>query len=231
ELGYWDIRGLGAPLRMLLAYAGVDFNDVQFDDPKQWFGPAGTHAGAGGRRSELRARNPLANLPYVVDGDLVVAQSNACLHYLGDKYDLNGPDEAAQLRCLQLVQEVYDLRNGMIELAYPQKKKSRDAAEFAANREVQLKSDLFAKFEAWLAHYKTPFFGGEAPCTADFPIWEMLDQYEKLATSVGQSLFSKEGIPRCHAFHTGFRKLPQLQAYFDSPAYALPCNATQHGAF
>ena len=30
------------------------------------------------------------NLPYIVDGDMVVTQSNACLLYLGDKFEMNG---------------------------------------------------------------------------------------------------------------------------------------------
>lgn len=37
----------------------------------------------------------------------------------------------------------------------------------------------FAKFEAWLNKYGTPYFCGAAPATCDFHIFEMLDQYEK----------------------------------------------------
>ena len=28
-MGYWGIRGLGAPLRMMLEYAGAEYEDVQ----------------------------------------------------------------------------------------------------------------------------------------------------------------------------------------------------------
>jgi hypothetical protein len=37
----------------------------------------------------------------------------------------------------------------------------------------------FAKFEAWLNKYGTPYFCGAAPAACDFHIFEMLDQYEK----------------------------------------------------
>ena len=33
------------------------------------------------------------NLPYLIDGDNVVAQTNAILSYLGRKYNLNGKTE------------------------------------------------------------------------------------------------------------------------------------------
>ncbi len=33
-LGYWDIRGLAEPIRYLLKYAGVKFNDKRYE-----FGP------------------------------------------------------------------------------------------------------------------------------------------------------------------------------------------------
>ncbi len=39
RLGYWDIRGLGAPLRMLLAYSGIEHNLVfhKEEDDGTWF--------------------------------------------------------------------------------------------------------------------------------------------------------------------------------------------------
>ena len=38
KMGYWGIRGLGAPLRMMLEYAGADYEDTMYSDPKKWFG-------------------------------------------------------------------------------------------------------------------------------------------------------------------------------------------------
>ncbi len=36
-LGYWKIRGLGQHLRLLLSYAGLKFEEVQYDNPDKWF--------------------------------------------------------------------------------------------------------------------------------------------------------------------------------------------------
>ena len=41
----------------------------------------------------LSKKNPLMNLPYVIDGETVITQSNACLLYLGRKFNLNGKNE------------------------------------------------------------------------------------------------------------------------------------------
>jgi len=35
--GYWKTRGLGQYLRLLLAYTGTDFQEVQYDNQDKWF--------------------------------------------------------------------------------------------------------------------------------------------------------------------------------------------------
>ena len=31
RLGYWNIRGFAQPIRLLLVYAGVDFEDIRYN--------------------------------------------------------------------------------------------------------------------------------------------------------------------------------------------------------
>jgi len=35
--GYWKVRGLGQYIRLLLAYSGLDFKEVQYDNREKWF--------------------------------------------------------------------------------------------------------------------------------------------------------------------------------------------------
>ena len=51
---------------MILEYKEVQFEDKQYADGDAWFKV---------RKPELLAKNPLANLPYLVDGDKVVCQT------------------------------------------------------------------------------------------------------------------------------------------------------------
>ena len=77
-LGYHKIRGLGAPCRMLLCFSGEPFYNKAYagDLKEEWFAKD---------KPALVARNSYINLPYVIDGDTVVTQSNSVLLYLGRK--------------------------------------------------------------------------------------------------------------------------------------------------
>ena len=106
-VGYWSIRGLGAPLRMMVMYAGCPLNAVNYDlkvkegggfDASEWFSA----------KPEFKARNPFINLPYIEDGDVLISQSNACLSYLGRKLGFWGTTPAEEIECEQLLCEVSD---------------------------------------------------------------------------------------------------------------------------
>mmetsp|Transcript_4613 Transcript_4613/g.9345 ORF Transcript_4613/g.9345 Transcript_4613/m.9345 type:complete len:230 (+) Transcript_4613:24-713(+) len=219
EFGYWKIRGLGAPFRMMFAYKQVQYEDTQYATNESWFN---------GRKPAILEMNPLANLPYLVDGDTCVCQTNAVLHYLGEKLSLNGNTEAQKLRTSELLCEIYDVRNGMIDLSYPSHQVCRTEEEYRAKAESMVGALPFGKFEAILALEDNASGGKwfvlqEGPGVADFHIWEMLDQHRVLAERMG-SPESLDQFPRCKAFHEAFRALPSLQRYFASDAYALEIN-------
>mmetsp|Transcript_373 Transcript_373/g.530 ORF Transcript_373/g.530 Transcript_373/m.530 type:complete len:81 (+) Transcript_373:71-313(+) len=76
---------------MILEYSKTNYRDNQYQvtgepgnwDKSCWFV---------GAKPLLLPKNPLLNLPYVLDGDVLVTQSNACLKYLGRKLNLNGDE-------------------------------------------------------------------------------------------------------------------------------------------
>lgn len=215
EFGYWGIRGLGAVFRMLLEYKEAKYKDVQYSDGDAWFK---------GRKPELLPLNPLANLPYLVDGDTVVCQTNAILFYLGEKFNMNGANAKEKLLNHELLAEIYDVRNGMIDLVYPFKAATRSEEEYTKNALSKLDSPVFAKFEAILEKSGGQYFVSPgAPCVVDFHIWEMLDQHHLLAVKHGKADFLDK-FPKCKEFYGRFRALPSLQNYFNSAAYKLPIN-------
>lgn len=57
-------------------------------------------------KSSLKAINPLINPPYVIDGKMIITQSNACFLYLGRKLSMLGKNEEEQSYCEQLLCEV-----------------------------------------------------------------------------------------------------------------------------
>ena len=82
EIGYWSIRGLAAPLRMMCEYTGAAYHAKNYDIPEKdgvwdfssWFGSA---------KGELQKVNPLMNLPYIKDVDGTVVTQSSLLPLLG----------------------------------------------------------------------------------------------------------------------------------------------------
>lgn len=230
-VGYWSIRGLGAPLRMMVMYANVPLNSVNYDlvakpeggfDGSLWFN----------EKPALKAQNPLINLPYVKVGDTVITQSNACFTFLGRKLNMLGHSEKETSECEQLLCEIFDIRNAMVGLAYNSAACNKEGVA-AVIEKVAGKNGSFTKLELWLetkaaAGSTTTFLVGDSATAPDFHLWEMLDQYTKLAEYYQFSPFLAS-FPRLASFKQSFAALPQNQKYFQSKLAALPFNNKSAG--
>lgn len=218
ELGYWQIRGLAAPCRMMLSYAGLEFTEVTYTGATagDWFG---TH------KPQLLEKNPLMTLPYLKDGDKIVTQSNSVLLYIARKAGLAGSGADDQSKIEMLLGDCYDLRDSLVNSVYWYKNIVRNVDEWNALKPAYFDkvAPYFNKYEAWLKLNGTSFFVGESPTAPDFHIWEMLDQHEALAADFGKEspLASR---PLLKAFYDKFRALPQLEGYFAGATYKLPAN-------
>jgi len=232
KVGYWNIRGLGAGLRMMVMYAAqvsekvlgtpnVTLEALTYDVKE-------TSPGVFDRsawlqvKPEHKLRNPLANLPWVqIDDGPEVVQSNACFAHLGRSLGLWGQTEAEISQCEQLLCEVYDLRNNMTGWAYGY------ATKESAKQLMKRVEGQFDKLElcASSAH---PFFVAGHATAPDFHIWEMMDQYHTACTFF-ELPDILESYPKLRGFYNGFRALPANQKYLSSPLYKLPFNNPSAG--
>lgn len=224
-VGYWSIRGLAAPLRMLLMFTGTKFHAENYDllmpleggfDASCWFGV----------KPELKAKNPLINLPYVIDGDVIISQSNACLSYLGKKYGLWGDSVVDSIFCDELLCEIMDLRNKIVQFSYGSHADNAGSAKILLD-DVTGKNGILQKLELCLnrnlKNCNGEFLVGNHATAPDFHLWEMIDQYVLLAKFYvyDSPLLS---FPLLQSFYEKFAELPQNAAYFASPLSKMPPN-------
>jgi len=75
KLGYWFVRGVGQIPRLLLAYHGVDFDNVAYSDRDKWFNDDKKNIGFS-----------FPNLPYLIDGDYKLTESTAIQRYIINRF-------------------------------------------------------------------------------------------------------------------------------------------------
>lgn len=224
ETGYWKIRGLGAPMRMMSVYAGADVDDKQYDflqkpeggwDASHWFAVG---------KPPLFEKNAYANLPYVVDKEsgLVITQSTSVYTYLGRKFNLMGKNDAELAATEQTLAQAFDLRNDLMKVVYPFEGVTPDTFPDALKKHMEkTASGHFDKFEGFYG--EKLFCAGSEPTAGDFHVWEMIDQHEIMAKAQGlPSLLDSR--PKMKAFYERFRALEKLAPYFSSADYKLPMN-------
>ena len=241
-MGYWQMRGLGAPLRMMLHWGKFDnanatkalmddgkeawtFEDVQYAQ-----GPDGIAAWyKRDKKKIIEETNALANIPYLVDHEekKTIVHFQAISAYLGQKlnFDEARVDSDQYARNAQIAMEVFDLRNTVRQLVYKFPNSVRSAEEFEKQLPEHLSAckKTYAKLENWLQFHDFTYFAkkdGVSSC--DFHAFEMIDQHEHYQTLVsgydGKSSLLSE-YPRLKKFHEAMRNRAELKTYFESKEY------------
>ena len=153
----------------------------------------------------------MINLPYIVDGDKVVTQSNSCLTYLGSKLGIDKPELAADNH--MVLDQTMDLRNDTMKICYgPAGKEFKPALE----GHMQGAVGHLSKLEGFC---KGPYMCGNAIQSGDFHVFEMLDQHIGMCSETGVE-FPAAMFPKLVALHAKVKSDPALAAYFKADMYA-----------
>ena len=131
-LGHWDVRGAGQPIRNLLHYLSLPYTEVLYPDEASWFTEA---------KSQLKSDFP--NLPYLIDGDKTITESQAILVYLSLKakrIDLLGKTLEGEIHFVQIRSYFADIRNKFYEIAMNKAENLDFHKEIKEKLEFQLKA-------------------------------------------------------------------------------------------
>ena len=200
-IGYWQIRGLAEPIRLLLVYLGVDFEDKHYVQ-----GEAPDFDGSQWKNAIESLGMHFPNLPHLIDGDFKISETVAIIEYLALKYnpELLGETLREKGEVKQLGGVILDIKNYMSHSCY-------------MPRFDELKSQVVGdvKFELGkVASYlgEKQFLNGAKVTWPDFFLLETLDMIEALApgslNEVSQILVN---------YRSRVASLPNIQEYISKP--------------
>ncbi|XP_006785619.1 glutathione S-transferase Mu 3-like [Neolamprologus brichardi] len=198
-LAYWDIRGLAQPIRLLLEYTGEEYEDKYYV-----CGEAPNYD----KTCWIDVKNKLGldfpNLPYLLDGDRKLTQSNAIMRYIARKHNMCGETEDEKVRVDIIENQSMDFRNGFVRLCY---------TNFDEMKPDYLKMlpNTLKQFSDFLGDRK--WFAGDKITFVDFIMYELLDQHR---------LFDSKCLDDCKNltdFLNRFEALEKIAAYMKSPRF------------
>ncbi|GFT35340.1 glutathione S-transferase Mu 1 [Nephila pilipes] len=193
-LGYWDVRGITEPIRYLLRYKKVDFDEKRYIVGKDdW------------KNAKFNLGLDFPNLPYYIEGDIKLTQSVAILRYLARKHGLDGKNEEEKRRIAVAEQQVVDFRLSLRNLVMSENYETAKE-EFIKNLPNQ-----YTLWEKFLGDRK--FVAGDNISYVDFQLYEVLDFYRMFHPSTFES------FPTVRAFHDRIKNLPEMKQHLNSPAF------------
>lgn len=198
-LAYWDIRGLAQPIRLLLHYTGTEFEDKLYvcgDAPEY------------NRDCWLKEKFTLGlhfpNLPYYIDGDIKISQSNAIMRHIARKHDLCGSSEEEKVRVDLIENQMQDFRKQFTILCYgPKFEEKKPAYIENAKKGIQAISDFLGDHQ---------FFAGDKITFVDFIVYEALDHHRLFEPSLVEADNLKAFLARIEA-------LPAIAEYMKSDKF------------
>eukprot|EP00096_Caligus_rogercresseyi_P001232 TRINITY_DN11961_c0_g1_i1.p1 TRINITY_DN11961_c0_g1~~TRINITY_DN11961_c0_g1_i1.p1 ORF type:complete len:255 (+),score=65.90 TRINITY_DN11961_c0_g1_i1:106-765(+) len=211
-LAYWDIRGLAQPIRLLLEYTEASYEEKMYS-----CGPAPDYDKSCWLKIKKSISLDFPNLPYYIDGDVKLTQSNAILRYIARKNDLCGKSEAEKWKVDLIAEQAMDFRNGFVHLCYN--------PNFESLHQNYLKSIKVKLLEFSNFIGENPWFTGSSITFVDFVMYELLDQHRTLDPSI------LGDFKNLSTFLGRFEKLPQIASYMKSDRFIQRPINNKMGAF
>lgn len=194
KLGYWGIRGRAHVPRLLLAYTKTQWEEVAYTDPAQWFG-----------NDKLNLGLDFPNLPYLIDGDLKISESDAIARYIvarAGSQELLGKNIQDAAKVDEVIGVFGDLRMNIAKLFFDPDYQAKLKETFET---AKPKLELFQKFvgeKQWTLGYLT---------LVDFIVAENSHYLEKVYPEEFKS------YPALQRIRDNIENLPEVKEYYSKP--------------
>ena len=211
DLWYWaEIPGRGEFIRLALEMGGIPYRDRAREE------------GSDALVSDMAAREGRAPFapPYLVAGELCIAQTANVLDFLARRHDLCPADEGSRRFAHQLVLTIMDALDGAHDVHHPlsgslyyedQKAEARRAAEAVRKDRIP---KFLTYFERVLADGGGPWLLGKERCYADLALFQLV---KGLAYAFPRRMATlAPDHPMTFALRDRVRALPELAGYFAS---------------
>ncbi|KDR24333.1 glutathione S-transferase-like [Zootermopsis nevadensis] len=111
KLSYFCVKALGEPIRFLLSYGGVEFEDYRFEK-EQW--------------SQIKPTTPFGKAPVLEIDGKQTHQSAAICRYLAKQFGLNGSNDWEALEIDAIVDTLTDFRQQIANYYYDQDEATKE---------------------------------------------------------------------------------------------------------
>ncbi|KAI2804435.1 Glutathione S-transferase Mu 3 [Blomia tropicalis] len=187
-VGYWNYRGSGQPIRHLLAHGEDGLGSEWLEE-----------------KSSMDISFP--NLPYYIDNDIRLSQSDTILRFLAQKYNLAGETELERLRIDIMDCQIKDYFRQFITII-------QSSDDEIKTEYVQLLADHLDTINRFMG--VNPFVSGTNVSFVDFCLYEYLIRMPQFAPEVMQQ------FPDLLDYIKRIESLPNVAHYLENQHKPLP---------
>ncbi|XP_013392127.1 glutathione S-transferase Mu 1 [Lingula anatina] len=204
-LGYWNLRGLGQPIRLMLAYTGEEYEEKRYE-----MGPAPEYSREQWLTDKTKLGVPFANIPYYKDGDTIIVQSRAIMMHLARKHNLYGSTEAEKIKADEIASQVLDTLMSFIQVCLATYFYKTD---YKTKKEEFLKGlpNILKSYSDFLGD--NSWVGGKNITYADFNLYELLDWFRMFSPGCLDQFSNLAGYCK------NFEALPAIKKYMASAQF------------